>query len=155
MNLFNALNGKEAKQAIINEVTRALENDSEFREHLTFPRVSWHWKLEMKIYPRTPEEKVLETSGEAVQIMVERGTDGLLAPVPDATGAPIPVVKEDESHTRLVINSQPREVTAPDAVREAEGIPSQMARPGGVRTARAVEVGKASEKPTLSPGLNR
>jgi len=156
MNLFNALSGKEAKQTILNEITRALEQDSEFREHLTFPRVSWHWRLEMHIYPRTPEEKVVESIGEAVQIAVERGPDGRLMPVPDpATGAPQPLVKADEPHTRLIISSQPREVLAPDAVRESEGIVQQSARPGGIRTVRGGEVGRGAIDPNISPGLNR
>jgi len=143
MNLFNALNGKEAKQAIINEVSRALDNDSEFREHLTFPRVSWSWKLEMHIYPRTPEEKIVEAKGEVIQ--VERDENGNL----------MPVVDEKESHTKVVLQSAPREVVAPDAVREAEGLTTDMAAPGGIKTARKAEVGKAAENPTYSPGLNR
>ncbi len=143
MNLFNALNGKEAKQAIINEVIRALDADSEFKEHLTFPRVSWKWRLEMMIYPRTPEEKVVEVEGEAIQMT--RSADGTLQPV----------VAEAESHVREVLQSTPRQVVAPDAVREAEQLETVAAQPGGVRVARAAEVGKAARNPTMSPGLNR
>jgi len=143
MNLFNALNGKEAKQAIINEVIRALDNDSEFREHLTFPRVSWHWRLEMTIYPRTPEEKVVEVVGEAIQV------------TRDAAGNLTPVVAESASHVREVLQSTPREVVAPDAVREAESLETVAAAPGGPKVARSSEVGKAARNPVVSPGLNR
>jgi len=143
VNLFNALNGKEAKAIILGEVTKALENDSEFREHLTFPRVSWSWRLEMRIYPRTPEEKVIEVTGDAIQ--VTRDADGNL----------MPVVPESATHVKEVLQSERTEVVAPDAVREVAGLHTEAAAPGGIRTARAAEVGKAARNPTVSPGLNR
>lgn len=144
MNLFNALNGRETKQVILNEITRALDNDSEFREHLTFPRVSWHWKLEMIIYPRTPEEKTVEVVGDAIQV------------IRDEAGNLMPVVPESASHVREILQSAPREINAPDAIRESEGLVTQTAAPGGVRIAnKPAEVGRASANPLLSPGLNR
>jgi hypothetical protein len=143
MNLFNPLNGKEAKQAIINEISRALDSDSEFREHLTFPRVSWKWRLEMDIYPRTPSEKIVEAADEIIQM--ERDENGNLMPVVDAK----------ETHVREVLRSTPREINAPDAIRETEGLTTETAQIGGIRTARKAEVGKAAENPTVSPGLNR
>ena len=152
--LFNALNGREAKTAILNEVARALDNDSEFREHLTFPRVSWKWRLEMEIYPRTPSEKIVEANGEMVQVQF-KDKDGVLTMTRDENGQLIPVVDADATHTREILQSQAREVTAPDAVREAEGLVTQAARPGGIRTARSAEVGTAAKNPIVSPGLNR
>jgi hypothetical protein len=157
MNLFNALNGKEAKQAIINEVTRALENDSEFREHLTFPRVSWNWRLEMKIYPRTPEDKLVEAKGEMVQMQTVPDpldpTKVVMARDP-VTGNLMPVIAESETHVREVLHAT-RETQAPDAVRAAEGIATPMAAPGGIRFAKSVETGNAAQNPVYSPGLNR
>lgn len=157
MNLFNPLNGAEAKQVILNEIIRALENDSEFKAHISFPRFSWNWRLEMKIYPRTPEEKVVETSGEAVAMQTEE-IAGELHMIRDEKGMLVPLVTEDSSHIREVLRSAPREMNAPDAIRESEQITVSNAVPGGVRpsrTARSVEVGAASMNPTHSPGLNR
>lgn len=154
MNLFNALTGKEAKQVILNEVTRALENDSEFREHLTFPRVRWSWRLEMHIYPRTPEEKIVEATGEAVQMKTEKvGEEFVMSR--DENGQLVPVVPENATYVKEVLQSAEREVMAPDAVRAAEGMETQAAQPGGIRIARRAEVGKAAQNPTVSPGLNR
>jgi hypothetical protein len=148
MNLYTALNGKEAKQAILNDVARALENDSEFREHLTFPRVSWNFKLEMRIYPRTPEEKVVETFGEMVQ--VARDTD-----INSSTyNQLMPVVAADATHVKSV-HTAVQEAVGPDAIREQHELVVNQAKPGGVRTARSVETGRGAENPVTSPGLNR
>lgn len=155
MNLFNALNGREAKAIILAEVAKALDEDTEFREHLTFPRVSWKWRLEMEIYPRTPKDKTVEAAGEAVQMQTV-GEGALLSMARDpVTGALMPVVGESATHVKEILQSVPREVVAPDAVREAEGMATQTAPAGGIRTARSVEVGKAARNPVLSPGLNR
>lgn len=155
MNLFNALTGKEARQAIINEIVRALESDSEFREHLTFPRVSWKWRLEMDIYPRTPPEKIVEVSGDEIQMQTSKAEDGTITLDRDASGNLMPVMAESATHIKQILSSSPREVVAPDAVREAEGLAQNQAQPGGIRIARRVEVGKAAKEPTVSPGLNR
>jgi len=142
MNLFNALNGKETKTAIINEISRALDTDSEFREHLTFPRVHWSWRLEMHIYPRTPEEKIVEAQGEIIEV------------AKDANGQLFPTTSEKDSHVKEVLHAN-REAQAPDAVREAEGIAVTQAAPGGIKFAKKVETGKGAENPVYSPGLNR
>ena len=155
MNLFNALTGKEARQAILNEVARALESDSEFREHLTFPRVSWKWRLEMDIYPRTPTEKIVEASGDEIQMQTEQTDGGTIRLSRDANGNLMPVTAESETHIKQILSSAPKEVVAPDAVREAEGLVQNQAQPGGVRIARRVEVGTAARNPTVTPGLNR
>jgi hypothetical protein len=156
VNIFNALNGKEAKQAILNEVSRALDNDSEFREHLTFPRVSWNWRLEMNIYPRTPSEKIVEVVGEAVQMKTvpDPLDSSKVVMARDAAGNYMPVVEASETHVKEVLHAT-REIQAPDAIREVEGLQQNQAGPGGIRMARSVEVGKAARNPVLSPGLNR
>lgn len=142
MNLFNALNGKETKTAILNEISRALDNDSEFREHLTFPRVHWSWRLEMHIYPRTPEEKIIDVQGEIIEV------------AKDTNGQLFPTTSEKDSHVKEVLHAN-REAQAPDAVREAEGISVSQAAPGGIKFAKKVETGKAAENPVYSPQLNR
>jgi hypothetical protein len=156
VNLFNALNGNEAKQAILNEVKRALDQDSEFRAHLTFPRVSWHWRLEMNIYPRTPPEKIVESKGELVQMQStsDPANPDKFVMARDAEGNLMPVVDAQETHVKEVLHGD-REIQAPDQTREQERIAQQQAAPGGIRFARHVETGKGAENPVYSPGLNR
>lgn len=146
MQLFNPLNGDEVKKVIIADIARTLEADTELQEHICFPRVSWKWKLEMKIYPRTPEEKNIEVVGEAVQVKKESGA---------------PVVPETSSHTREVYSSPSREVTAPDQVREEVGMPVNQAKSalspftgkksGAGGNAPVIEVGKAAVNPLTMP----
>jgi len=158
MNLFNPINGAEAAQIIINEITRALSSDSELRSHISFPRLSWSWVLTMKIYPRTPEEKVIEAAGEAVVMETKQLDSGEIVMSRDASGALVPMTPADAPHIRKILHSAPREMNAPDAIRESEGITVNNAQPGGVRsarTARTAEVGTAAINPTHSPGLNR
>jgi hypothetical protein len=54
--LHNALNGKELKEMILNEVTTHMEQDSYFRGHVTYPNVHFHWQLVVRSYPNNPPE---------------------------------------------------------------------------------------------------
>lgn len=141
MQLFNPLNGKEVKDIILADLARTLDADTELQQHIAFPRISWKWKLEMRIYPRTPEEKVVETAGIAVQVHEKTGE---------------PVVSEAAPHTREVYTSPEREVLAPDQVRESVGLPiptqkSAMSPFMGRSNRPNIEVGKAAQNPTSMP----
>jgi hypothetical protein len=48
---FSALSGQEIKKIILNEIERNLEADYRFKNHLTYPMVSWRWVLAAKVYP--------------------------------------------------------------------------------------------------------
>src|SRR5260221_4092284 len=48
---FNALSGKEILEIIVMEIRRNLEADYRFKNHLTYPMVSWRWVLAAKVYP--------------------------------------------------------------------------------------------------------
>lgn len=54
--LFNALNGQELKKIIMQQVERALDEDFHFRQHLTYPVVSFNWNLVVSAYPLQPPE---------------------------------------------------------------------------------------------------
>jgi hypothetical protein len=99
--LFNALNGLEVPEVILNEVRRAFEQYPDFAQHITFPRVSWKWRLEMEVYPREPALIRIESEGQS----------GL------AEFAPEPGEK-----ARRICFVGEREVTAPDQVRDEEGL---------------------------------
>jgi hypothetical protein len=146
MQLFNALNGDEVKKIILADIARTLEADSELQPHICFPRVSWRWKLEMDIYPRTPNEKVVEVTGEAIQVQ-DNGT---------------PVVAAAETHIREVYSSPSREIVAPDKIRQEEGLAINEARSalspfqgkkglGGPQ----IEVGRAATNPVSLPRQGR
>jgi len=56
---FNALSGTEIKKIILNEIERNMEADYRFKNHLTYPMVSWRWVLAAKVYPsEQPDIKV-------------------------------------------------------------------------------------------------
>lgn len=147
MQLFNPLNGDEVKKIILADLARTLEADTELQQHISFPRVSWHWRLEMKIYPRTPEIKEVVVTGEAVQV----------------TEAGETIVPVESTHTREVYSSPSREVIAPDQVREQEGLavsqqrsalsPFMSKKQGG--PGPVIEVGRAAENPTSLPRQGR
>jgi hypothetical protein len=51
---YNALNGREIMEIILSEMRRQLEADYRFKQNLTYPLVSWEWKLAMNVYPNEP-----------------------------------------------------------------------------------------------------
>ena len=59
--LYNALNGRELRRAIIREVEDLLENDDRFSSGIAFPKVSFKFDLTVKVYPREPESFALST----------------------------------------------------------------------------------------------
>jgi hypothetical protein len=139
------------KRIILADIAKVLEADMELQPHIAFPRVSWNWRLEMKIYPRTPEEKVVEATGEAVQVVADTA---------------IPVVSEGAPHTRVVYPSQTQEVIAPDQARQEHDMPvtevrSAMAPFMGRSAANlptegpTIEVGKAAKNPLTMPRQGR
>jgi hypothetical protein len=60
---FIALSGDEIKKAILNEIQRQLDADYRFKQHLTYPMVSWRWELAMKLYP---------TDGPDVHVVLDK-----------------------------------------------------------------------------------
>ncbi len=65
---YNALTGAELKQAILNEVSRALDNVGFNSPAVTYPGASWAWRLD--IYQKDSEGKPL---GETPERHVEAG----------------------------------------------------------------------------------
>lgn len=117
---FNGLNGRELAKILVVELERALNADTRFSQHLTYPLVSWQWKISIKAYPNEPPE-----------FQVEIG--------PKSIGYP----EAANSLAEVEINlGASREVTAPvgetaDSARRDAGIPVPSPRtvkgPGGNR----------------------
>jgi hypothetical protein len=62
---YNALTGAELKQAILNEVSRALDNAGINSPAVTYPQCSWSWSLHLRQQDskgepasETPERKI-------------------------------------------------------------------------------------------------
>jgi hypothetical protein len=51
---FNALSGQEVKKRILTEIERQLDADYRFRVNVTYPLISWRWKLAATVYPGEP-----------------------------------------------------------------------------------------------------
>jgi len=97
---FSALSGTEIKKIILSEIERNLEADYRFKNHLTYPLVSWHWVLAAKFYPSEQSE---------VHVELEKT---LKSP-----GVPTPAV--DDPHIKIEISSE-RIVAAPTAGETAD-----------------------------------
>ncbi len=115
--LFNALNGQELKKIILQQVEKAMDEDFHFRRHLTYPVVSFDWKLVVSAYPLQPPK---------FEITAEH--DVVAAPA----GEEIPVPKPEEIGTFELQGS--RKAAAPDQHREESGqqipSPTVVGRPG-------------------------
>ncbi len=102
--LFNALNGQELKKIIMQQVEKAIDEDFHFRRHLTYPIVSFDWKLVVSAYPLQPPE-----------FRVAAEHDVVAAP----EGEEIPVPAPEQIGTFELGDSS--KIEAPDAAREASG----------------------------------
>jgi len=111
---FNALSGEELKRIIMNEIQRQLDADYRFKNHLTYPQISWAWDLHVKAYPSDiPEFRIhLEKTIRAPK------TEQMDAPPPPREDAP--VVEFDLGTSRLV--AAPTGETTDSARRDA-GLP--------------------------------
>lgn len=78
--LYNALSGLELRKKILHEVEVLLDGDDRFRNHVTYPRVSFEFKISLEVYPGNAETFSLrtgkqygdpETMGAPRQIVVE------------------------------------------------------------------------------------
>jgi hypothetical protein len=81
---YNALNGREVMEIILNEMRRQLEADTRFTQHQTYPLISWSWKLAVNVYPNEPNKweasvgpKTIgdpEASHELAEVQIDLGT---------------------------------------------------------------------------------
>lgn len=96
--LWNALDGRELKRAIVREVEDMLDADDRFVANVTYPKVSFSVSVNLKVYPREPEsftvtagKTVGESNGEPIEVSLDRQVAN---DHPDkirmAIGAPLP-----------------------------------------------------------------
>lgn len=63
---FIALNGMEVKKAILKQIERQMDADSNFNQNLSYARISWRWKLSTDTYPADVPKPAGAVSGELV-----------------------------------------------------------------------------------------
>lgn len=100
--LFNALTAPEFKQIVIDSILRAFDETGEFASHITFPKVSWDFRLELKVYPSPiPEHTVLARG------VIEKE----------------PVSIEQSLAAKVITFQQKEGIDTPDLAREQAGLP--------------------------------
>lgn len=164
---FNALSGTEIKKIILNEIERNLEADYRFKNHLTYPMVSWHWVLAAKVYPseqpdiKVEIEKTLKSPGftepftgfDPIEITVESERT-VAAPAAGQTAdaarrdagieVPAPRIVRGPSNTRLVVD-------APEIPLAQANEPAKAAEVEESPTARAVNRARESKSIPAAP----
>lgn len=53
--IYNALSGRELRKTIIREIEDLLDGDERFQNNVTYPKISFKFDLQVKVYPREPE----------------------------------------------------------------------------------------------------
>jgi thermostable 8-oxoguanine DNA glycosylase len=107
---FNALNGRELANAIAIEVARAMDNNEQFRTHLTFPIVEWNWTLTVKAYPIEAQEIVVQAGGRGAN-------EEELKKVLDEA-----VLRADKNPAVLIIEGEQERTDTPDLIRDKAGL---------------------------------
>lgn len=144
--LFNAANGIELKEIVLNQIKNEMTGNRHLKRHLTYPRFKFKWTLEIEAYPLDPPNFEMGTEGEVVaQVAEESDTDG-------KNRTPYEV-KEGESPVGMKFSGEMN----PDAnLRTGEGIttPPDKAREDAglqVPTVTTGKRGETIERPTEPP----
>jgi hypothetical protein len=164
---FSALSGQEIKKIILNEIERNLEADYRFKNHLTYPMVSWKWVFAAKVYPseqpdiRVELDKTLKSPGLAepftgfdpIEITIESERT-VAAPAAGQTAdaarrdagleVPAPRIVRGRSNTRFVVD-------APDIPIASQNEPAKPAEVETSSTARAVNRARESKTTPAAP----
>lgn len=113
--IHNALSGTELKQAILADIKAALDADSRFEGHLTFPVVTWGWSMDLEAYPVSESLMRVKTSGEI------RNED-LIASIKNSSPPVVAIIK---GNRKIGQDGQ-----APDEVRAQTGQPVTVPQKG-------------------------
>jgi len=117
---FNAINGTELKKIILTRIQNQLNADTRFGHHLTYPQMSWRFKLAINVYPSEPSSMEVEIGPETVK-----------APGAELLPADTPHVEIDIGGGSDITAPVPGGQTADAARREAGlAVPAPQAIPG-------------------------
>ena len=107
--VFNALGAQEFKAIIMKSIERGFDESGEFADHLTFPKVSWDFRLEVKVYPSASPDRVVVAKGQ-----IERS----------------PVTEDQARTAKIVTFSQAAGIDTPDLAREQNALPIPTPKAG-------------------------
>lgn len=97
---FNALTAPELRKIVLDSIDRAFDQSGEFGQNITFPKVNWNFRLEVKVYPAAFPDKLVKTEGE-----VKRSEP------------------EDPAAYRILTFGQTAGVDTPDLARQQNNLP--------------------------------
>ncbi len=164
---FSALSGQEIKRIILADIERNLDADYRFKNHLTYPLVSWKWVLAAKVYPseapdiRVELDRTLKSPGftepftgfDAVDVTIESERT-IAAPAAGETAdsarrsvgieVPAPRIVRGPSNTKMVVD-------APDIPIASQNEPAKLAEVESTPTARAVNRARESKTIPAAP----
>jgi hypothetical protein len=164
---FSALSGLEIKKIILNEIERSLDADCRFKNHLTYPMVSWKWVLAAKVHPseqpdiRVDLEKTVKSPGVPApspddynfEIMVDSERT-VAAPSAGETAdsarrdagleVPAPRIVRGPSNTKLVVD-------APSLPLPSQSEPTKPAEVEKSSTARIINRARESGTTPAAP----
>lgn len=128
---FNALSGMEIKRAILADLTRQLDGDTRFSQHLSYPLVTWKFRLAVDAYPpeigkfeinlqgkvSSSNPRPIDDEEEEPIEMDFKGGRSVLAPAGGQTAdavrrdtgqaVPAPKVVRGPENSRVVVEQQP------------------------------------------------
>ncbi len=119
---FNALNGLEIKKIILAEIDRHLSQDYRFAQHLTYPVVTWAWKLAVNAYPMDSGQFQVEIGPKVAKAPgAEMPAEGAESVEIDFTGgknvAPTAMTPDAARRGAALPVSTPRAVPGPEGKR--------------------------------------
>lgn len=106
--VYNAINGAELIDVLCKDLRETLSQDSNFRQHITFPELQYEISVSIKAYA---QEKASTTVVKGSVATVVKETNKPVALPPDAKPRAIQVNKKATDQSR------------PDALRAGKGIP--------------------------------
>lgn len=105
---FTPLNGDEVKKMILKEIEKDLDQDADFRQHLTYPTIEWEWQLKITCQQRESQDVARTITGKAITVDKE-------------TNQELPPQADDKPRSRLLKRN--RAVTTPDKERIKSNLP--------------------------------
>ena len=132
MQIFNALNGVELKQFLLQRIESKLDEHGDFKESLTFPWIQYEFSVKVLSYPKQAKdaEPGIVVEGEGTATVTERGgiQDG-------------PITVHEDGVEEVFDIKELRIIDTPDQARvdSKQPIPTPAPGPGGALVDKPVE----------------
>ena len=167
---FNGLSGLELKKAILADIENQLNGDYHFRAHLSYPLVTWRFKLAVNAYPSEIGEfesnagatlhpkgsREIEEGEEPTQIDIAGGRDVTAGATPSGqtadsvrrdTGQAVSTMKQIKvGDERVMVEAA--EIPKPQTQLQEENAKTQQNVPSG----KGIVARRATAKTRANPG---